>query len=136
MGPAGAVYFVAAATVFNVGLLLLLLRRPLDHPGMSRPARLTAPPAGDPSARVAGMTVLLRQLLSLQDAGVSGVTVELPAEQLPTDPRLRIPVQASAGSQPADLSAPLGLVWHRGLPARLAAAGFTGEIHPGAAPSR
>lgn len=96
---------------------------------MSRRALLTAPPAGDSRASVAGMSVLLRQLLSLQDAGMQQVLVELPAGEIPADPRLRIPVIASTGPQSADLSAPLGLVWHRGLPARLAAQGAAPEIH-------
>jgi len=96
---------------------------------MNRRALLTAPPAGDPHARVAGMSVLLRQLLSLQDAGVQQVVVELPAAELPADSRLRIPVIAATGPQPSGLRAPLGLVWHRALPARLAAQGAAGEIH-------
>jgi phosphatidylglycerophosphate synthase len=75
------------------------------------------------------MSVLLRQLLSLQDADVQQVVVELPAAVIPVDPRLRIPVTAGTGPRPSDLRAPLGLVWHRALPARLAAQGAAGEIH-------
>jgi hypothetical protein len=40
-----------------------------------RHARLIGPPAGDPEAVVAGLPVLLRQLLSLQDAGITEVEV-------------------------------------------------------------
>lgn len=95
---------------------------------MNRRALLTAPPAGDLQASVAGMSVLLRQLLSLQDAGMTEVLVQLPAGQLPADPRLRIRVTTATGGETADLTAPLGLVWHRGLPSRLVAAGWSGPI--------
>ncbi len=77
---------------------------------------------------MAGMSVLLRQLLSLQDAGMDEVLVQLPAAQIPADSRLRIPVSASVGTPSAELAAPLGLVWHRGLPSRLVAAGWSGPI--------
>ena len=94
---------------------------------MSLRACLTAPPAGDPLRRVAGLSVLLRQLLSLQDAGVT--EVELPPgllARLPPDARLRLTLRAGAG--PADLTARAGLVWHRLLPRRLAALGYRGDI--------
>lgn len=113
---------------------------------MSRRAMLTAPPAGNPQARVAGMTVLLRQVLSLQDAGVEEVA--LPKDminQAGSDPRLTLrlldPEAASASSEGGSpttesrkrltaqpLTAPLGLVWHRGLPARLVSSGYMGDI--------
>jgi phosphatidylglycerophosphate synthase len=105
---------------------------------MSVRARLTAPPAGDPFARVAGMSVLLRQLLSLQDAGVGEVDVEgLAAGQLPEDPRLTLRVSAVPSGLPengdtAVLRARLGLIWHRLLPRRLLRAGYRGDIEAAA----
>jgi len=98
-----------------------------------RRALLTAPAAGDPFARVAGMTVLLRQLLSLQDAGVTEVLVEgIPAEQLPADARLTLQLRSvsmpAAERSGAALTARSGLVWQRMLPKRLAKAGYTGDI--------
>lgn len=100
---------------------------------MSGRAILTAPAAGDPFARVAGMTVLLRQLLSLQDAGITEVVVEgVPAERLPEDPRLtthlRSAPAAGAERTGARLTARLGLVWQRMLPTRLLLAGYTGDL--------
>ena len=92
-----------------------------------RRAALTLPAAGDPQARVAGLTVLLRQLLSLQDAGIAEVDVELDERTrlaLVNDPRLRLSlVPPSPAHAPPLLTAPQGLVWHRGLPARLVKAG-------------
>jgi phosphatidylglycerophosphate synthase len=98
-----------------------------------RRARLTAPPVGDPSIHVAGLTVLLRQLLSLQDAGIEAVEVEgLPAADLPQDTRLRLTVTSLAPGTPASpdtvLRARLGQVWHRLLPKRLITAGYHGDI--------
>ena len=92
---------------------------------MIRYARLIGPPAGDPEAVVAGLPVLLRQLLSLQDAGVEEVEVAggVPAE-LTNDPRVAIrivhgpPVRRSAGAP--ELTVRVGLVWHPALPKRLA----------------
>jgi phosphatidylglycerophosphate synthase len=75
------------------------------------------------------MTVLLRQLLSLQDAGVDEVRVEgvLPG-RLPADPRLRVRVTAVAPGLPAGFRARQGLVWHRLLPQRLVKGGYTGDL--------
>ncbi|MEO8636955.1 MAG: CDP-alcohol phosphatidyltransferase family protein [Gemmatimonadales bacterium] len=116
---------------------------------MTRIASLTSPPAGDPASRVAGLSVLLRQLLSLQDAGIEEVWVDLPRAEILADSRLKLTIRApsppvplspvgvrgnpSAGAvQPpgsdAVLTARLGLVWHRLLPRRLVAAGYTGDI--------
>ena len=98
---------------------------------MTLRARLTHPWAGDPNARVAGLTVLLRQLLSLQDAGIEEVEVEgLPATGVPEDTRLSLRVGAARGSAPPTgvFTARVGLVWHRALPARLAQAGYRGDI--------
>lgn len=99
---------------------------------MTLTARLTTPAAGDPDIRVAGLSVLLRQLLSLQDAGIE--EVELPADliaSVPADPRLRLRLTSSA-SQPPILSAPVGLAWHRMLPRRLVQAGYRGDIRAAA----
>lgn len=100
---------------------------------MTKRAVLTAPPAGDPFGRAAGMTVLLRQLLSLQDAGITEVLVEgIPAAQLPKDDRLTMQIRsvtAPAAERPgAALTARLGLVWPRLLPKRLLEAGYRGDI--------
>lgn len=100
---------------------------------MTRRAILTHPWAGDPLSRVAGLSVLLRQVLSLQDAGIEEVVVEgLAAERLPRDHRVTLrlavgPVNA-AERAPAILRARAGLVWHRTLPARLIHAGYRGDI--------
>jgi phosphatidylglycerophosphate synthase len=82
------------------------------------------------------MTVLLRQLLSLQDAGITDVVVEgITAERLPQDSRLTIAVRPPAGPEDhagAMLTARLGLVWQRMLPKRLVADGYTGNIEAAA----
>jgi phosphatidylglycerophosphate synthase len=98
---------------------------------MTRVARLTAPPAGDSSLRVAGMSVLLRQLLSLQDAGITEVIVEgVPEADLPRDSRLTLTVRSGSGGPATGevLSARLGLVWHRLLPRRLVRSGYRGDL--------
>jgi phosphatidylglycerophosphate synthase len=94
-------------------------------------AVLTAPPVGDPSAHVAGLPILLRQLLSLQDAGVDEVEVEGIADsELPHDSRLTLRVVPAPVGAARDsfLRARIGLVWHRLVPARLVRAGFRGDI--------
>jgi phosphatidylglycerophosphate synthase len=79
------------------------------------------------------MSVLLRQLLSLQDAGVTEVAIEgIPADQVPVDSRLTMQVRSVPAPAPersgAFLVARLGLVWQRLLPKRLSAAGYRGDI--------
>ncbi len=95
-------------------------------------ALLTAPPAGDPFARVAGLSVLLRQLLSLQDAGCQEILVQgIPQGELPVDARLTATVVSIAPTEPVpavELSARLGLVWHRALPKRLLQRGYRGDL--------
>jgi phosphatidylglycerophosphate synthase len=97
-------------------------------------AALTGPAAGDPNARVAGLTVLERQLFSLQDAGIAEVTVGLPRRELHLTPRLDIRVLGSdeadlaVASASADITARIGLVTHRSLPARLMRAGYRGDV--------
>jgi phosphatidylglycerophosphate synthase len=94
-------------------------------------AVLTAPPVGDPSGHVAGISILLRQLLSFQDAGIEEVEVEGVADgQLPRDSRLSIRVVAAGRGSSTDpvLRARIGLVWHRLVPKRLVRAGFRGDI--------
>ena len=92
-------------------------------------ATLTSPAAGDPFARVAGMTVLLGQRLSLQDAGIEEIGVEsLPPDRLPADPRLRIRVLAAEPGPATGFRARHGLVWHRLLPQRLVNGGFAGDL--------
>lgn len=108
---------------------------------MIRHARLIGPPAGDPEAVVAGLPVLLRQLLSLQDAGIGEVEVAggVPAE-LAKDSRVGIrlvnspPVRplaslgASSSAGPPELTAHVGLVWHPAIPKRLAQGSQTTNI--------
>jgi len=97
-----------------------------------RRAALTLPASGDPHSRVAGLSVLLRQLLSLQDAGIAEVDVALDERTrlaLVNDPRLRLSLVPPNPAHPAPLlTAPQGLVWHRGLPARLLKAGWHGDL--------
>lgn len=101
---------------------------------MIRRARLTGPAAGDPFSQVAGMTVLLRQILSLQDAGIEEVEVEgIPVEQLPRDSRVRlrlVSIAPAASPQAGEgvLRARLGLVWHRLLPRRLVQSDYAGDL--------
>ncbi|HSR89753.1 MAG TPA: CDP-alcohol phosphatidyltransferase family protein, partial [Gemmatimonadales bacterium] len=101
---------------------------------MIRHARLIGPPAGDPEAVVAGLPVLLRQLLSLQDAGVSEVevaggvpaawkndsrlTLRITSAGPPVRPFPSLGAHLSAG--PPELTAHVGLVWHPAIPKRLA----------------
>lgn len=98
---------------------------------MTRRARLTSPAAGDPLSTIAGLTVLLRQLLSLQDAGIEEVVIEgLSREHIPLDSRLTLRVVTAGTGQDGSygISARLGLVWHRLLPRRLMRAEYHGDI--------
>lgn len=99
---------------------------------MTGRALLTSPPAGDPFTSVAGLSVLLRQLLSLQDAGIDQVAIEgLSPERFPVDPRLTLSVVPASTEREAAgyvLTARLGLVWHRLLPRRLVKTGYRGDI--------
>jgi phosphatidylglycerophosphate synthase len=100
---------------------------------VTRRAILTGPPIGDPVAHVAGLSILLRQLLSLQDAGIEEIAVEgLRAAELPRDARLmlRLVTAPAPGGLPADalLTARIGLVWHHALPRRLLRAGYRGDL--------
>jgi phosphatidylglycerophosphate synthase len=76
------------------------------------------------------LSVLQRQLLSLQDAGIEVVEVDgLASIDLPPDPRLTMRIlPAQEPSAAPALRARTGLVWHRLLPKRLAAEGYTGDI--------
>jgi phosphatidylglycerophosphate synthase len=80
-------------------------------------------PEHEPLRVIAGLPSLLRQLLSLQDAGVSEVfLVGAPRSGRPTDHRLWLDVQCTEDA-PTDapaLLAPAGLVWHSALPSQLA----------------
>jgi phosphatidylglycerophosphate synthase len=98
-------------------------------------AVLRGEPAGNPEARVAGLPVILRQLLSLQAAGVREVAVESQGG-LSDDPRLKLRfVQLPAGAvhpggadaDPAIVARP-GLVWHPDLPRRLVGSGTTVDL--------
>ncbi len=97
---------------------------------MIRRAVLTWPAAGDPGAVVAGLPVLLRQLLSLQEAGIAEVWLDgAPEGAVPVDPRLTLRVRS--GSPPADLAvlrARAGLAWHPEVPRRLAQRGESADL--------
>jgi phosphatidylglycerophosphate synthase len=99
---------------------------------MTGRALLMSPPAGDPFANVAGLSLLLRQLLSLQDAGIDEVAIEgLSPEHFPVDSRLTMGlVPATAEPEPGGyvLTARLGLAWHRLLPRRLVTEGYRGDV--------
>lgn len=100
---------------------------------MTLRATLTQPWPGDPFSRIAGMSILLRQVLSLQDAGVEEISIEgLAPDQLPRDQRVTIRLVAAPDQTsvvaPAALRARAGLVWHRMLPRRLVIAGRQGDI--------
>jgi phosphatidylglycerophosphate synthase len=99
---------------------------------MTLRATLTTPTAGDPFMRVAGISVLLRQILSLQDAGVHEVVVQgIEQRLLPVDARITTHVRALQDGESlpdAALTARLGLVWHRALPRRLVTRGVRGSI--------
>jgi phosphatidylglycerophosphate synthase len=75
----------------------------------------------DPQRIIAGMPSLLRQLFSLQDAGVSEVfLVGAPSESIPRDERLWLTIQEGAPAQhEAALISPAGVVWHSALPSQL-----------------
>jgi phosphatidylglycerophosphate synthase len=95
-------------------------------------ATLVGPVVGDPEAHVAGLSVLLRQLLSLQDAGIDEVELQgIDPDRVPRDSRLQIPVLAVPATAPrldSVLSARIGLVWHRLLPRRLVTEGYRGDL--------
>ncbi len=79
------------------------------------------------------MSVLLRQVLSLQDAGVEELSIEgLAPGQLPPDRRVTLRLVAASshtsGDSPPDLHARVGLVWHRMLPRRLLDSGYRGDL--------
>lgn len=89
---------------------------------MSERAFLLWPQAGDPLRVVAGLPLLLRQLFSLQDAGVSEVfLLGAPAGVIPRDPKLWLVVHEGAPTEvrgPALVSV-AGLLWHASLPSKL-----------------
>jgi phosphatidylglycerophosphate synthase len=99
---------------------------------MIRRAVLTWPAAGDPARSIAGFPVLFRQLLSLQDAGISEIWLDGPTggERLvPRDPRLTMTVRM--GPPPPGvpvLQARAGLLWHPSVPRRLAQSDASADL--------
>lgn len=80
-------------------------------------------PLPDVAARVAGLSIPLRALLSLQDAGIREVyLVDIDAAQLPADPRLRLSISSAPAPRGAALVAFVDGVWHPGVASRLAKA--------------
>jgi phosphatidylglycerophosphate synthase len=107
-------------------------------------AIVVGPAPSPPAARVAGLSLWLRTLLALQDAGITEVVVhgveraELPAEA-EHDPRVKLRI-VHGGEVPdgAALVVPLGCVWHVAVAKRLVATdaesrGPRGEGAPSAA---
>lgn len=90
---------------------------------------LVGPPVVDPAQEIGGLSILLRTLLSLQDAGVREVVlVDAPGLAGPAPARLTVAVRTDDGARrgPA-LVVRAGLVFHPGLGRRLARA----EVAPG-----
>jgi phosphatidylglycerophosphate synthase len=83
-------------------------------------AYLVGPAVADPSQQVAGLSLSLRALLSLQDLGIQEVYLQgiSPAE-LPQDPRLRLQPQATQDFSGPALVVRLGSLWDTGLARRL-----------------
>jgi phosphatidylglycerophosphate synthase len=77
-------------------------------------------PAPDASARVAGLSVVLRALLALQDAGVEEIVLRgLSADDLPQDARLRLRVLPGDAAPVPALVAFANTVWHPAITQRL-----------------
>lgn len=80
---------------------------------------------GSGDAVIGGLSVVLRQALSLQDAGVEQVfVIDGPADRLRADRRLRLRVEErgadAAGSDADAIVAAAGTIWHPSIVARLA----------------
>ena len=98
---------------------------------MIRRACLVGPLAGDEV--VAGLPVILRQALSLQDAGIESlILVGLSASALRRDPRVRLTLvesnvdDASLRESPA-IVARAGMIWHPSVVRRLARAAIDAD---------
>jgi phosphatidylglycerophosphate synthase len=93
-------------------------------------ACLVGPPLSDPSRTIAGLSLMLRALLSLQEAGIQRVfLVGLSQAELPRDPRLRLEwKEVSPGEvQGPALVTRAGVLWHAAIPRRLARDGVLPE---------
>ena len=78
-----------------------------------------------PDDQIGGLPILLRQALSLQDAGIDDIVlVGVSALSLRADPRLRIAVHEMPGAPTQSvvdaIVAPAGCVWHPAIARRLA----------------
>jgi phosphatidylglycerophosphate synthase len=84
-------------------------------------AYLVGPSPYDLHQNVAGLSILLRALLSLQDAGIKEVLLyNFPQEKLPTDPRLLLSIHTTTNEELCpSLIVPAGAVWHPHLIQRL-----------------
>ena len=108
---------------------------------MIRHACLVGPPAGDEV--VAGLPVLLRQALSLQDAGIEVlILVGLSSSSLRRDPRVRLALVESNGDDGSLRDSPAivaraGTIWHPRVVRRLArtAIGADGMLAVGSSPA-
>ncbi len=80
------------------------------------------PPSGDPTLRVAGLSLALRLGLDAQSAGASAVIAApgSPTSASLSDPRLRIPVLAEAPADARRIRVPADYVVFRGLFRRIA----------------
>jgi phosphatidylglycerophosphate synthase len=83
-------------------------------------AYLVGPALADPSQQVAGLSLMLRALLSLQDIGIQEVFLQgVSSSELPQDPRLRLQIQVSQDSGGPALVTRIGSLWHPNLARRL-----------------
>ena len=97
---------------------------PLRKPSESRPfeAVVWVPPGFDAGIELAGLSLLLRAVLCLQEAGARRVWLSGEGDAVsPTDPRIRVPVGRGEPSDGAALWLRADTTCHRALPARLAA---------------
>lgn len=97
---------------------------PLRKPSESRPfeAVVWVPPGFDAGVELAGLSLLLRAVLCLQEAGARRVWLSGSQDASPpSDPRIRVPVAQGEPSDAAALWLRADRTCHRALPARLAA---------------
>ncbi len=87
-------------------------------------AVVVGPPSSPPSERIAGLSLWLRTVLALQDAGVRELVLAgIEPAELPDvagDPRVTVRVSTEPAAGEAALVVPLGAVWHVGVAKRLA----------------
>jgi phosphatidylglycerophosphate synthase len=86
-------------------------------------AYLVGPAVADPTQQVAGLSLILRTLLSFQELGIQEVFLQnISLAELPQDPRLRLQIRASQNANGPALVARVGSLWHIGIARRLSQA--------------